>query len=78
MKLGRNVNKTGILGFSKRESYQFVDDRIPEKMILAVNELMNNDEYSKNAQSYSQRLEKRYHDPAGEAVNFVYNRYRKI
>jgi len=78
MKLGRNVNKAGILGFSKRESYQFVDDRVPEKMILAVNELLGNKKYLKNAQMYSLRLKERYNDPAGEAVNFVYNRYKKI
>ncbi len=78
MKVGINVNKTSLLGFSKRESYQFVDNKIPEKMVQAVKVLMKDKSYARNAQEYSLRLNERYSDPAGEVLKFVYNRYRKV
>lgn len=72
MKLGRNVNKVGIFGFSKRESYQFIDNKIPENMVAAVEELLEDNRYTKNAYDYSKRIKTRHADPITSAANYVY------
>lgn len=75
MKLGINVNKTGLLGFSKRESYQFVDNTIPERMCLAIEKILKDNSYTKKAQEYSIRLNKRHSNPIEEMIQYIYEKY---
>lgn len=77
MKVGVNLNKVGLLGFSKRESYQFVDDTIPERMVSAVEELLENKSYTENAQNYSERIKERHPNPVNEIVDFIYSHYKE-
>ncbi|MBN1618474.1 hypothetical protein JW887_03975 [Candidatus Dojkabacteria bacterium] len=73
MHLGRNANKSNIYSFTKRETYQFVDDRVPENMVSYIRELLEDPSYSNNAKAYSIRINKRYPDPINSAVEFIYN-----
>lgn len=73
MGLGKNINKNNILNFTKRESYQLIDNNIPEKLVLAVNEFLRNDIYTNHAIEYSKRLKARHLDPAGEILSYIYD-----
>ncbi len=75
MGLGINVNKTSISGFSKRESYQFVDNRIPENMIEAIEKILSDEKFTRNATEYAKRVTARHSDPAKEVINFIYKNY---
>ncbi|MCA9376842.1 hypothetical protein H6763_04345 [Candidatus Nomurabacteria bacterium] len=75
MGVGINVNKIRITGFSKRESYQFVDNSIPENMVKAVLRILKESKYSDSAREYSERLLRRHPDPAREIVDFIYKNY---
>jgi UDP:flavonoid glycosyltransferase YjiC (YdhE family) len=71
MKVGKNVNKSNLLRFSKRESYQITDNSVPENLISAIKEVLNNSKYSLNAQRYAERLKKRNYNPEKEVVKYV-------
>lgn len=73
MGLGKNINKNNIFNFTKRESYQLIDNNIPEKLVLAVNEFLRNDIYTNHAIEYSKRLKTRHLDPAGEILSYIYD-----
>ena len=71
LEVGKNVNKSNILKFAKRESYQITDNRVPENLISAIIEVLNNPKYSLNAQSYAHRLKERNYKPEKEVVKYV-------
>ncbi len=73
MGLGVNINKSNLLNFTKRESYQFMDEKIPERMVSATEELLKNTKYTDNAKEYSKRLRSRHQDPAGEILRYIYD-----
>jgi UDP:flavonoid glycosyltransferase YjiC (YdhE family) len=73
MGVGMNVNKINILKFSKRESYQIKDNRVPERLISAISHVLRNPKYKKNAQEYAIRLKERNYKPSEEVINFIYN-----
>ncbi len=73
MGLGKNINKSNIFNFTKRESYQLLDNNIPKKIVVAVNEVLKNDIYTQNVIEYSKRLKSRYLDPAGEILSYIYD-----
>ncbi len=77
MGLGINVNKTSILKFSKRESYQIKDDTVPAKILEAVSEILKNPVYTKNAYEYSLRLKAKNYKPRKTVVQFIYDLVEK-
>lgn len=75
MGVGKNINKSNILNFSKRESYQFVDDSIPNKMIEAAMEILNDNKYQEKAFEYSLCLFERHPRPVEEVVSYIYDNF---
>lgn len=71
LQLGININKVGLLGFSKREKYCFVDDRIPNNMVEAVKRILGCETYKRNAESFSKRMRKRYPNPVEKTVKLI-------
>lgn len=71
---GRNINKSNLLNFSKRESYQFVDNRIPDNMVATVSDILYDTNIWDNVQKYSIRVKERYPDTVEETTNII-NKY---
>lgn len=77
MGVGKNVNKSSLLNFSKRESYQIKDNRVPEKLLSAIREVLRDKKYTKNAYEYSLRIKSRKYKPKESTVQFIYDLVNK-
>lgn len=72
MGLGINVNKSNIAEFSKRESYQIKDNKVPEKIVQAISFILKEEGYSERAYEYSKRLKDRKYQPEKEVIKYIY------
>ena len=72
MGLGINVNKVGLLKFSKRENFSKFPEDIAQRILIAIEEIERKKYYKDNAIKYSEDL-KKYIKPAVKAADFIEN-----